>query len=59
MDIILISPEGEMIPIAKILEFEVNNNQAEYESYIFSLEALWNVGAKEITVYGDSMLMVK
>ena len=57
--VILISPEGEMIPMAKRLEFEVTKNQAEYEAYIFGLEALRSAGAGEITVYGDSMLVVK
>ena len=45
--------------MAKRLEFEVTNNQAEYEAYIFGLEALRSAGAGEITVYGDSMLVVK
>ena len=57
--VILITPEGEMIPMEKRLEFEVTNNQAEYEACIFRLEALRNVGAEEITVYRDSMLVVK
>ena len=57
--VILISPEGETIPMAKRLEFEVTNNQAEYEACIFRLEALRSTGAGEITVYGDSMLVVK
>ena len=57
--VILISPEGETIPMAKRLEFEVTNNQAEYEACIFGLEALRSAGAEEITVYGDSMLVVK
>ena len=56
---ILISPEGEMIPMAKRLKFEVTNNQAEYEACIFKLEALRSTGAEEITVYGDSILVVK
>ena len=43
--VILITPEGEMILMATRLEFEVTNNQAEYEACIFSLEALCNVGA--------------
>ena len=38
--VILISLEGKMIPMAKRLEFEVTNNQAEYEDCIFGLEAL-------------------
>ena len=57
--VILISPEGETIPMAKRLEFEVTNNQAEYEACIFGLEALRSAGAGEITVYGDSILVVK
>ena len=57
--VILISPKGETIPMAKRLEFEVTNNQAEYEACIFGLEALRSAGAGEIIVYGDSMLVVK
>lgn len=57
--VILISPEGEMISMVKRLEFEATNNQAEYEAYIFGLEALRSIGAEEITVYGDSILVVK
>ena len=45
--------------MAKRLEFEVTNNQAEYEACIFGLEALRSVGAENVTVYGDSMLVVK
>ena len=54
--VILITPEGEMIPMAKRLEFEVTNNQAEYEACIFGLEALRSVGAENVIVYGDSKL---
>ena len=56
--VILISPEGQMIPMAKKLEFEVTNNQIEYEACIFELEALQNIEAKEVIVYRDSMLVV-
>ena len=44
--VILITLEGEMIPMAKRLEFEVIKNQAEYEAYIFCLEALRRWGQK-------------
>ena len=57
--VILTLPDGEIISMAKRLEFKVTNNQAEYEACIFGLEALWNLGAKEITVYRDSMLVIK
>ena len=42
---ILISLEWEMIPMAKRLEFEVTNNQAEYEACIYGLEVLQNMEA--------------
>ena len=45
--------------MAKRLEFKVTNNQAVYEACIFGLEAQHSVGAENITVYGDSMLVVK
>ena len=45
--------------MAKRLEFEVTNNQVEYEACIFGFEALRNVGANEVVVYEDSMLVVK
>ena len=57
--VILITPDGEMIPMAKKLDFEVTNNQAEYEACIFGLEALRNAGAENVIVYGDSMLVIK
>ena len=57
--VILITPEGEMIPMVKRLKFEVMNNKAEYEACIFGLKALRSVGAENVTINGDSMLVVK
>ena len=57
--VILVTLGGEMIPIAKKLEFRVTNNQAKYEACIFRLESLRDMGAEQITVYGDSMLVLK
>ena len=45
--------------MAKRLEFEVTNNQAEYKACIFGLEALRSVGVENVTAYGDSMLVMK
>ena len=56
---ILITPGGEVIPMIKRLEYEVTNNQVEYEACVFGLEALRSMGAEEVTVYGDSMLVIK
>ena len=57
--VILISLERKMILMAKRLEFKVMNNQEEYEACTFWLEALRKMGAKEVTVYGNSILVVK
>ena len=45
--------------MAKRLEYEVTNNQAEYEACIFGLEALQSIWTEEVTIYGDSMLVIK
>ena len=58
MGAILITPEGENIPLAKKLDFKVTNNMAEYEACIFGLEAVIATGAKNLAVYGDSMLII-
>ena len=57
--VILITPEGEIIPMAKRLEFEVMNNQAEYKACIFGLKLLHSMGPENVIVYRDSMLVVK
>ena len=57
--VVLVTPEGEMILMVKKLEFEVTNKQPEYEACIFGLEALRSVGVEGVTVYKDSMLVIK
>ena len=51
-------PEGETIPMAKKLEFRVTNNMAEYEACIYGIEAALATGAKDLLVYGDSLLVI-
>ena len=55
---ILITPEGESIPLTKKLDFKVTNNMAEYEVCIFGLEAVIATRAKNLAVYGDLMLII-
>ena len=57
LGVILVTPEGETIPIAKKLDFKVTNNMAEYEAYIYGVEAALAAGAKDLLVYGDSLLI--
>ncbi|KAH7855721.1 hypothetical protein Vadar_028116 [Vaccinium darrowii] len=56
--ILLISPEGSHIPLAFKLNFEVTNNQSEYEACIVGMEAALEIGAKRLEVIGDSNLVV-
>ena len=58
LGVILIMPEGETILMAKKLDFKVTNNMAEYETCIYGVEAALAAGAKDLLVYGDSLLII-
>ena len=51
-------PEREIIPMAKKLDFKVTNNIAKYEAYIYWVEVALAAGAKDLLVYGDSLLII-
>ena len=55
---ILLTPEGEVVPIAKKLAFRVTNNEAEYEACILGMEALIALGVTEVEIFRDSMLVI-
>ena len=57
--VIVVTPEGETLPLAKRLMFPITNNMAEYEACIFGIETLVALGARGVEVYGDSMLVVR
>ena len=52
------TPEGEVVPIAKKLAFKVTNNEAEYEACALGMEALIALGVTEVEILGDSMLVI-
>ena len=56
--VILLTPEGEVVPIAKKLAFRVTNNEAEYEACAFGMEALTALGVTEVEIFGDSILVI-
>ena len=58
LGVILVTPEGKTIPMAKKLDFKVTNNMAEYEACIYRVEAALTAGAKDLLVYGDSLLII-
>ena len=58
LGVILVTPEGETIPMAKKLDFKVTNNIVEYEACIYGVEAALAAEAKDLLVYGDSLLVI-
>ena len=58
LGVILVTPEGKTIPMAKKLDFKLTNNMAEYEAYVYGVEAALVAGAKDLLVYGDSLLVI-
>ena len=58
LGVILVTPEGETIPIEKKLDFRVTNNMAEYEACIYGVEAALAARANDLLVYGDSLLVI-
>ena len=56
--VLLISPDSSHVPLAFKLNFEVTNNQAEYEACIVGMEAALAIGAKKLEIIGDSALVV-
>ena len=55
LGVILVTPKGKTILIAKKLNFKITNNMAEYEAYIYGVEA---AGANGLLVYEDSLLII-
>ena len=56
--ILLITPDGSHIPLAVTLNFEITNNMAKYKAYIAGMEALRELGVKEVEVFGDLTLVI-
>ena len=44
--------------MAKKLDFKVTNNIAEYEACIYGVETALATGAKDLLVYGYSLLII-
>ncbi|XP_075636742.1 uncharacterized protein LOC142608977 [Castanea sativa] len=56
--ILLITPEGSHIPLEIKLNFEATNNMIEYEACTPLMEALRELGVKEVEIFGDSTLII-
>ena len=55
---LLITPDGSHMPLAVKLNFEATNNMVEYEACFVEMEALQELGVKEVEVFGDSTLVI-
>ena len=51
-------PEGEVMPIAKKLNFCVTNNKVEYEAYALEMESLIVLSVTKVERKEDSMLVI-
>jgi ribonuclease HI len=56
---VIVSPSGEEYSLSAGLGFECTDNQVEYEALLYGLEYLFEVGDRDIEVYGDSKLVVQ
>ena len=56
--VLLITFKGSHIPLSIKLNFKATNNMAEYEACIAEMEALRELGMKEIEVFGDLNLVI-
>jgi ribonuclease HI len=56
---VLVSPSNEIFELSAKLEFTCMNNQVEYESLLYGLEYLKEMGVTRVEAFGDSMLVVQ
>ncbi|XP_023883520.2 uncharacterized protein LOC111995813 [Quercus suber] len=55
---ILVSPNSQQIPISIKLNFDCTNNTIDYEVCIVSLQVALEFGAYNLSVFGDSLLII-
>ena len=55
---VLVSPKGQQIPVLVNLNFDCTNNVIEYEACIISLQVALEFGAYDLSVFGDSLLII-
>ncbi|XP_075663361.1 uncharacterized protein LOC142632935 [Castanea sativa] len=56
--IVVITPEKLKLEHSFRLGFKASNNEAEYEALLAGLRVVMDLGAKEVEVYSDSLLVV-
>jgi len=56
--VILKSPEGDKLKYATCLQYQITNNEAEYETLLKGLKLAKSLRAKLVVVQGDSQLII-
>ena len=55
---ILVSPKGQQIPVSIKLNFSCTNNVTKYEACIVDLQVALEFGAYDLSIFGDSLLII-
>jgi len=56
--VVLVSPKGQQIPVSIKLNFYCTNNVTKYEAYIVDLQVALEFRAYDLSVFGDSLLII-
>lgn len=56
--IVLVTPNGQHIMLAFLLDFQCSNNEKKFEALILGVQLFINLQAKTVNVYGDSLLIL-
>ena len=56
-EIIIITPKGIRLKHSFRLGFKASNNEAEYEAFLAGLRTVLRMGARDVEIYSDSLLV--
>lgn len=56
--IVIITPEGIRLEHSFRLGFKASNNEAEYKAFLAELRTVLCLGARDVEIYSDSLLVV-
>ena len=56
-DVVLLSPEGDIVECMIRLDFPTTNNEAEYEALVAGLDLARATGATSVVIYYDSQVI--
>ena len=57
--LVLKNPSGDEVSYTLRFDFQVSNNEAEYETLLVGLHLAREVGAKHLSTFSDSLLIIK